>query len=547
MYYAYVVTFRVTTFDIYNRSTASCVPCTPVLYSVLCTLYDTSFNVQHAMHSERRLSTLPLVYYVGNTSSDVNVFFACGPFNEVSVSLRMTKRKSVVRCGTQFQLAGLFCTYLFVFRSLRHRIHSETVVHVPFGIELERIRDSEGERGLDASSEHVDKREITITNFGWFHSDPSKGITTVRSQAMKHFNDAILSHVRFNASAWQDLHQNPNPKRAIIAFLDYDSCRLFHWPKFNGREFNSDVEFGRQPFATVDFSKECSIVERALRSPALSSPDSRLVVLSCKDDGPPSRRHCLGANRTVAGIYSKLIVGHMSAHKHLAHPLDFGIPPWPVKTVALNESQIQEIETCQNTSRSLLFSFVGRQRLPFPEFHKYLEPLHQTGGIHAVFQWDHYTNSEHPPNVMGDRIFGPVAPENQTQDDFYNLLTNSVFVGAPRGDCLYSVRFSEILSSGAIPVVFADGWVLPYNRDVVDWSEVAVLLPQRLVNQTMDVLRAIPDETRCQMRKKGFQVFQRYVADSAGRLRAILQVVDAALARQKTTSDPPMEFSSAPD
>ena len=439
-------------------------------------------------------------------------------------------------------VACLFCGFLFIFGSVCQNLPSATVTQ--FGVELRGIRKSEW--NLSPASENVYQREITMTNLGWFHPDPQKGITTVRSQSMKHFNDAILVHERFNATAWQDLDQNPNPERPIIAFLDYDTCQLVHWPKFGGNEFNGDNEGGRTPFTFFDFKEECSLVERALQSPALSSPDSRLVVMSCKDNGPPPQ-HCLGADRNVSGPFSKLIVGHMSAHKNQAHPLDFGIPPWPVKAVALNETQIHEIETCQNASRSLLFTFVGRQRLPFPEFDAYLAPLHKTGGVYAVFKWDHYKNTGHPLNRGGGSVVGPVAPENQTQDDFYNLLMKTDFAGAPRGDCLYSVRFSEILSSGAIPVVYSDGWVLPYNRDVVDWSEVAVLLPQRRVNDTMDVLRAIPDETRCQMRKKGFEFYQNYVADSAGRLRAILQLVDAALAREKNASDSPMEFSSAPE
>lgn len=403
------------------------------------------------------------------------------------------------------------------------------------------------------------KREITMTNYGWFHPDPIKAMSTVRSQAMKHLNDAIVSHERFNQSAWQDMDQNSNSQqqqRPIIAFLDYDTCQLLHWPLFQGYELNADGQGGRHRFFAPNFKQECALIERALQSPAMSSPDSRLVVVSCKDQGVPRRQrqqhhHCLGADRNVSGIFSKLIVGHLSAHKNQAHPLDFGIPPWPVKTVALTASQIQEIESCQNTAtttsrRSLLLSFVGRTRVPFPEFHEYLEPLHQTEGIHAVFQLDHYTKSQQR-NILGDKVVGPVAPENQTQDDFYSLLVNSVFAAAPRGDCLYSVRFSEILSSGAIPVVYSDGWVLPYNKDVVDWSQVAVLIPQSRVNETIDILRAIPDETRCEMRKKGFQMYQQYVADSAGRVRAILQLVDAALVRQKTTNDPPVEFSSAPE
>jgi hypothetical protein len=399
---------------------------------------------------------------------------------------------------------------------------------------------------VSKSEGELNQREITITNFGWYHPNSSHGITYKRCQAMRHFNDAIIAHERFNASAWQDLQQNPNPERAIIAFLDYDTCQLYHWPKFGGNEFNADTEGGRARWTRPDWSEECSMIERALQSPALLSPDSRLVVISC-EDADFGADYCLGANREVNGIFSKLVVGHMSSHKNDTHPLDFGMPPWPVKTAVLNQSQIHEIGTCKE-NRPLLYSFIGRGRKPFPQFNNYMKSLHGKHGVHAVFQVKHYVQSDHPLNAVGGSVLVQVAPENQTKDDFYNLLMNSEFFAAPRGDCLYSVRFSEILSSGAIPVVFGDGWVLPYNEDVVDWSELAVLLPQSRVKETLDVIRAIPNETRCQMRKKGLDFFQRYVADSAGRLRAVLKIVDAALAREKkNSSDPPMEFSAVPE
>lgn len=136
-------------------------------------------------------------------------------------------------------------------------------------------------RSRDLVSKQIYQREITMTNFGWFHPDPVKGLTFVRSLAMKHFNDAIVAHERFNASAWQDLHHTPNPERPIIVFLDYDTCQLYHWPRFPGREMIADIEGGREQLMTYNFSKECCLIESALRSPALSSPDSRLVVVSC--------------------------------------------------------------------------------------------------------------------------------------------------------------------------------------------------------------------------------------------------------------------------
>jgi Exostosin family len=393
----------------------------------------------------------------------------------------------------------------------------------------------------ESAKDSSDKREITFTNYGWFHPDPKKGIKTPRCLAMKYFSDAILSHERYNSTTWKDLEKHPNENRSIIAFLDIDTCRDVHWPKFGG-DFttNSDLERGRVPMTGWDFLSDCPIIEQALQSPALSSRNSRLVVLSCATNNLYSIP-CLRRDRKDYGSFSKLIVGHLSAHKNDVHPRDFGLPPWPVKTVSLTSRQIQDIHTCQNRSRTLLFSFKGRGRIPFPEFSDYFEPLHQKQNVYASFSFDHYFTSQQK-NAWDGYILENTPPENQTKEDYYRLLTLSDFAGAPRGDCLYSVRFSEILSSGAIPVLYSDGWVLPYNRDVVDWNELAVVLPQHRVNETLRVLQDMPDDIRCKMRQKGLQFFQTYLSTSAGRLRAILEILAASHENNGVAT-----FSAAPE
>lgn len=89
-----------------------------------------------------------------------------------------------------------------------------------------------------------------------------------------------------------------------------------------------------------------------------------------------------------------------------------------------------------------------------------------------------------------------------------NLLRTSRFAGSPRGDNLYSYRFSEILSAGAIPVVFADGWIMPYTSDVVDWNDVAILLPQGEVNRTVDVMTSYSNDRMCEMHIKVFAILR---------------------------------------
>jgi hypothetical protein len=357
--------------------------------------------------------------------------------------------------------------------------------------------------------------------------------------------DAVLLHERFNQSAWQDLNENPDPSRPILAFLDIDSCNYLHYPRFGqDRKMASDTEGGRKPMTAykTSFAQVCPAIERALQSPAMIAPDSRLVVLSCEGHGP-TVAECTGGNRDEI-MYSKLVVGHLTAHKNQVHRHDFGIPPMPVKSVVLNETQLDDIQSCRvNKSRPYLFSFTGRARVTFPQYKKYWSPLHGKNGVHAVFTHSHY-NQNNVSNAWGGKVLEALPPENQTQDAYYNLLMESIFVGAPRGDNLYSVRFAEILSAATIPVLYSDGWVLPYNQDVVDWSELAVLLPEKNVSQTMDILQSMSEQEICQRQQRILEFYKNYIADSKGRLRAVLKIMDARLTR---TSHEITNFTAAPD
>ena len=69
------------------------------------------------------------------------------------------------------------------------------------------------------------------------------------------------------------------------------------------------------------------------------------------------------------------------------------------------------------------------------------------------------------------------ATNNMADLDYVALMKKSVFALVPRGDCLFSYRLLEAISYGCVPVILADGWVLPFDRSI-DWPSMSVTIPE---------------------------------------------------------------------
>ena len=153
--------------------------------------------------------------------------------------------------------------------------------------------------------------------------------------------------------------------------------------------------------------------------------------------------------------------------------------------------------------------------------------------VYAKFTVRHYDEDDPAASRTKKRkLVKALTKEEQNDNKYYSILKDSIFGGAPCGDNLYSYRFSEILSAGTIPVIYANDWVLPYTPAVLpnsDWSNVAVIIPQENITQTMDILSSFTDTRICQMQRNAFQFYNQYVKDSHGRLNGILKVLDSRL------------------
>ena len=92
-------------------------------------------------------------------------------------------------------------------------------------------------------------------------------------------------------------------------------------------------------------------------------------------------------------------------------------------------------------------------------------------------------------------------------------------------------RLIETLAYGAIPVVLADEYVLPFS-EVLDWTQFSVRWPYARVSSLVPYLRTISAARVCRMRRRAHDVWRQHFSSSSAEASTLLQ----ALAKQANTA-----------
>lgn len=103
---------------------------------------------------------------------------------------------------------------------------------------------------------------------------------------------------------------------------------------------------------------------------------------------------------------------------------------------------------------------------------------------------------------------------------FFIVLSPSSFQSVPPPTSrltrqgLHSYRLVETLGAGAIPVIVADDFVLPF-ADCLDWSTFSLRLRESQLLQLPDLVRAIPSEQMIRMQENALAAYRRYFANTS--------------------------------
>jgi hypothetical protein len=93
----------------------------------------------------------------------------------------------------------------------------------------------------------------------------------------------------------------------------------------------------------------------------------------------------------------------------------------------------------------------------------------------------------------------------------------------PLGDNLFSYRFSEVMSVGSIPVIYADNWLMPFGKHLINWTEASVVIPESEILNTSHILSQISMEQRCRMRQNVLKIFRNYMETGRAVIKGIIE------------------------
>lgn len=166
-------------------------------------------------------------------------------------------------------------------------------------------------------------------------------------------------------------------------------------------------------------------------------------------------------------------------------------------------------------NRNFFVTFQGRKTS------KLRHQLHDAFNLNARYS----RNKNISVETIMDRMWNV---NQQTGDKKFNMKMNSTYVLLPKGDDRWSLRFSETLGAGAIPVILADGLTMPYE-DIIDWSKAAIRLPNNFANNADDIMKKLPtdEKTIMKMREAVYDIQKTYFASPETRADAMLMEAEA--------------------
>jgi Exostosin family len=356
---------------------------------------------------------------------------------------------------------------------------------------------------------------LVLTKYGWNQKTQHKSFFCGRSMRQRELLEGTLNHPWFHPLEWDNIVQNRTSPRQNVRyyiFLDLETCGDKNYPNYLNRRANLD-QYGRRGQQGTLSNDEA--IQSVLQGKVMTqNPGSKLIIYDCLGYTKPARESLYWTRDNNQD--DRIVLASISATPKQQLEGDMGLPPGPCIRCNLTHKELVQIDSCDaEHDRPYLLTFAGNFRA---NTRQTLRQLHNGQDI-----------------IIGTteevkQIFG-VSDEKES---FRKLSVSSKFAAVPRGDNLFSYRFTEVLGCGAIPVVYANDWVFPFRKELIEPSEYAVILKEEDVLNTVQVLAQIPHDVRCRLRQNGVNFYEKYLKTGEGVIKGIVESLELLHARKET-------------
>lgn len=388
-------------------------------------------------------------------------------------------------------------------------------------------------RVSDSSSLERPPYMIVLTSYEWNQRNQRKAMRYSRSIRSTQLYQAIVNHPFFHPHAYQQIRNGTravDPTLTYYVVLDVETCFEANYPNYGKSYYgNCDGSFRRAKYSTHIMKRiapcynfeSCHYIDQELQTNPIFTSDAsknQLVLLDCRGNGQSV------AFRKVQHPTSQIaLVTLSSTASQLQTTVDQGLPPPAVQSIQLSTTEQAAVSECQANTRPYFLTFSG-------DFKRH--------AIRKELAQLDTTRNAHPSNHS---IF--ITDSQYLRESYHltytDLLKQSEFAAVPRGDNLYSYRFTEVLAAGAIPVLLGNPeWVLPFRPEWVDWSQCVIRIEN--VSQVVPVLQSL--ET-CQRRQYCYSIYQKYMAGPRQVIDGIWKGLEAVRqGRGMNTEDRPLQI-----
>ena len=80
--------------------------------------------------------------------------------------------------------------------------------------------------------------------------------------------------------------------------------------------------------------------------------------------------------------------------------------------------------------------------------------------------------------------------------------------------------------------MYADNWLLPFGKGLINWTDAAVIIPEADTLDTVNILSKISAEQRCRMRQKAYEVYRKYMKTGTGVIQGIIENFELSYAAE---------------